>query len=198
MNNESLVTIFTGVLALCTVILTVLARMQWKLLRQQFFVGNRPRVRVRRIRALTELLEPDGTLSDTPFMIEIVIVNQGASDAVVYHDNTCISLDRADRPLFNTVRPISSDSMCGRLESGQEKRFQFGLDPQKYALSILSNYPAIMSLYLIAEFGYRDELERPYKTGICRRFTMTERTLGILRERERFLVVENPDYEYED
>jgi hypothetical protein len=147
---------------------------------------------------LAELLNHEAELFERPFEIEITIINHGAGSAIIVHSNISFSLDRTNGPLLNNIQPIVADSLCGTLKPGEERSYRFSLDPYKNALSILTNLPTVMSLYVIADWTYRSRLRRFYQTGVCRRFAIAERTVGIQRAKDRFVPTADPDYEYED
>lgn len=198
MNNESLLTTFNALLAFFTFMLVLLACTQYRLLRRQFYAEYRPEMLIRHVKPLTNLIDDHGNLRRTPFNIEMEIMNRGATAAIIVRSNVRIGVNRTRRPLLANLEIINSDAISGRLEPGEQMPALLDIDPNRRALSILATWPTDMSLYLIVDFTYRDKLRRSYKTSTCRRFTQAARFAGIDQARDRFVVVNDPDYEYAD
>jgi hypothetical protein len=86
-----------------------------------------------------------------------------------------------------------------RLKPGDERLHKISVDPSQHGLSMLLafKHPAT-SLYLVGSLEYRDRLNRRYKTSFCRRYVLGDKILNIQKTPNRFVRVNDPEYEYAD
>jgi hypothetical protein len=191
--SDLLLVLFTGCLV-------VVGALQLCLLGWNFYITYVPNVQIRHIRPLSDLGDANA-FKTVSFEFETEIVNRGKSIAQKISSNIELCLDRTEYPLLKIRPEICRDFISGKLKPGSDKTYIFRIDPQKYGLSVLRGYMdrnTGMSLYILGSVKYQDRLCRPYKMGFLRRLIIADRPLGIQEAADRFVIVNDPNYEYAD
>ena len=117
--------------------------------------------------------------------------------------NIAIGIGRRTEPDPTTLFTIEPANILKgyKLNPGVEYTHKFTANKCQSLLDILVRMRVRndMFLYVVGDFWYRDRLrQRYYKTAFCRRLTEGEKVLNIQKTLPRFIVVNNPEYEYAD
>jgi hypothetical protein len=190
LSHDDLLTFSTVLIAVFTASLWWSTRRLWKagerqirLARDEFNATHRPRVSVRRM----------GTVffPNEPIKIEFTIVNTGDAAITGFSCNTIILYLKGigaihGIPIFDPDTASTSDAS---LQIGEGKNILVleaaNLDPKQ--LKDITSGSEI--LHLIGYVVYRDKVGTTRRTGFFRYYD---------RERRRFRVIDDPEYEYQD
>jgi len=204
----------------------IFAALQWQVLRWAFLADHRPRLGIRHIALLTdpdEVLTPDreGRLIQNNIEVQLSLINRGASDAQIIEGNVTLTVDKIDDvesilrkqtllPPFDVTResPVYSaerDTAVGVIVRPAEPYFLTRRMPiSGSAYDAAHTYLAIhpernldsVAFHVFGYFKYRTPrwifrrwTRRAYYTAFCRRYDPKQR---------KFVVTNEPDYEYED
>jgi len=130
-----------------------------------------------------------------PGNIQYIVANSGGSTAHVVDSN--LTVDRLPSPLPQ-IPPYSSDrGILGTFDilAGEYQERTFNLDAnQNFRIRSTQIMRAgggqgLTDIHFFGFVQYRDETGTPRRTGFCRRFDLGS---------QRFLAVDDPEYEYSD
>ncbi len=156
---------------------------QIRLAREEFNATHRPRASVRRMG--TDLIPNE------PIKIEFTIVNSGDTAITGFSCNTTILYLKGVGAIHGvpTFDPNTTSTSDALLQIGEGKKIQVlevaSLDPKQHK-DITSGSEI---LHLIGYVVYRDKVGTTRRTGFFRYYD---------RERKRFRVIDDPEYEYQD
>lgn len=194
LESPHAITWFTGAIAL-------LALFQILIIFQTFVADHRPRVRVRSVKLLTDISDR-GDWVEKSLEFELLVANQGGTKAIFTSSNIAIGIGRRTEPrTLIAIDPVNV--LAGnKLKPGAEYTHRFVTDQSERDMIDILTRMAVQKevfLYIVGDLWYRDPLrQRNYKTAFCRRFIEGERVLNIQKTLPRFVVVNNPEYEYAD
>jgi hypothetical protein len=190
-----LLILFTGGLLATSFLQWRTYEAQKELQRQQMILANGPQIQVREV-ALVRHLEFNEAIE-----VSLSLINMGNSKATIISGNFTVLVTRPDIVPWVYIElprqiavPYSSDhDFCfvkgNDLEAGMQslpvtQTRQAALTPGEET----DMKAGTKALWVIGHVFYQDDLSRKRKTGFCRRFD-----LGT----KRFVVVDDPDLEYE-
>ena len=201
----------------------VFTGLQWRVLRWAFLADNRPRIGIRHIALVTipdDILASDseGNIrEDNRIEIRLRLINRGGSNAKIVEGNITLRVDEADGmvaivgkqkvlPPFDRER--GTPSYCDERNAGKDiivkpaepyslrKIMPLGSihDTAKAYLAVHRERNLdTVALHAFGYFRYRSpgwlRARRTYFTAFCRRYDVTK---------GGFVVINEPDYEYED
>lgn len=164
---------------------------------EEFVANHPPQIAIRHVWLLGEIWK------DEHVIVEVVIVNEGKTVAILEHCELFILVYSAGRDL-----PISKDMPVERIKfwanpnmvgPGIEYTFENMKTP--HIITDMENAAlrdATSRLYCIGEIRYQDRHGRSRKTAFCRLLDMPHRTTArSYRDVGRFKRHSDPDYDYQ-
>lgn len=214
-------------LLIAAVVYSVFAWEQWAAISQGTKVANRtlllqfrPRLIVRHVGLLTEpddmlVANEAGALRPVPIEAILIVTNQGGTQAEIVEGKITLRVLGGDsgleemlypKPLLpqfdkHTGLPVYGDDplqLTQRIIRAGERQIikqtmaiadTVADDVRGYLATHPTRNVEHMALVAYGYFRYRDRVERSYTTAFCRRYDRAE---------QRFVVVEEPDYENTD
>ena len=201
----------------------IFAGLQWRLLWWAFLADHRPRLGIRQIALLTvpdEILATDSEghfKQDNGIEIGLRFINRGGSDAKIVEGNITVRVDEVDSiegmlgrqkvlppfdvrtgtPSYSDERNAGSDAIIRPAEPYSLNRtMPLGSDRDATTAYLAVHRERNLSsvaLHVFGYFRYRSpgwlRARRTYFTAFCRRYDA---------EKGGFVVINEPDYEYED
>jgi hypothetical protein len=157
--------------------------------RKDFSARYRPRIRVRNLALDLSTVDYSNEHAEQTVKVAFSVSNWGESRAqisqAIFYVHTAMS-DLDPEPQYRMAKSFLNQIPNGRLESGAEVRIT-ATGPQHKLLPVLQKNHR---LYLVGRIDYRGPVEGAvYRTAFARRFVGQNR---------RFVIEENPDYEYEE
>jgi hypothetical protein len=211
------------VLALVGAGYLIFAVLQWRVLLWAFLADHRPRLGIRQIALLTVPDEILATDSEGRFKrnngveIGLTLINRGGSDAKIVEGNITVKVDEVDSiegmlgrqkvlppfdvrkgtPSYNDERSAGTDIIVRPAEPySLNKTMPLGSDndvTKAYLAVHRERNLSSVALHVFGYFRYRSpgrwRARRTYFTAFCRRYDA---------EKGGFVVINEPDYEYED
>jgi hypothetical protein len=189
-------TLFTAILAVATtglgaatVGLFFAGRNQLHLARDEFLSTHRPKIRIKHVWLMSEML-----VYDEPFTVRVVCVNRGRSDAFMVDYNIGFFVIRRGRGL--PVDPqIPSILISGKLPSGISLPFP-DISHQITQDDEIGIRNQMADLFCLGSVHYKDGAGRMRTTGFCRKLDLSDTVLRV--GRTRFRPVEDTEFEYTD
>jgi len=184
--------LFTGVLAVASIIQGIFINKQIKLARDEFNSTHRPRIRVKHL-WLNEPIEIGKNIR-----INIVIVNSGDTVATDIHGRIAISvLTSIDylpaKPNF--ANGVSFGVEPNAIRSGLTIEFdKIDMATMLTGEHISKIGASMMDLFCFGDIEYLDSDRRVRKTAFCRELRLLVDGGARFRRPEK----KNPDYEYQD
>jgi hypothetical protein len=201
----------------------IFAGLQWQVLYWAFFAEHRPRLGIRRIALLNILDEilvesSGGTLTQPPIEVQLQLINRGGSDAKVIEGNVTVRIDKRDSieahlgrgkvlppfdvrkgiPAYGDQRDAAKDAIIKPAEPYTiSKMIPASGSPSDAAHVYLAlhrdKFVRSVAFHVFGYFKYRTpswlRANRSYYTAFCRRYDP---------EKGGFVVIDEPDYEYEE
>jgi hypothetical protein len=180
---------FTGILALATMGLGASTIIQINLARSEFLSGHRPKIRIKHVWLISEML-----VYDEPFTVRVVCVNRGRSDAFMVDYNIGFFVVRRGRGI--PVDPqIPAVLISGKLPSGISLPFP-DISHQITHDEEIGIRNQMADLFCLGSVHYKDGAGRIRTTGFCRKLDLTSTILRV--GRLTFRPVEDTEFEYTD
>jgi len=189
-NYQSLLTLFTGLLVLCNILLWLSTKKSAdaaiksiELIKQAFIATHRPKLRVHSIYLEQLNSIPDSTNGSPPIthQVHCSIDNIGGSTATI--TRICMTFERLSKPLpvpsYSGHKLAKKTIACG--ESLTES-----CDVGVYIVDC-SIDRGLDDLYFFGHIDYLDDIRTTRRTAFCRRY---------IQETKRFIKVDDEDYEY--
>ncbi len=161
----------TLVMAVFTGVLSIVAYQQIQLARSEFLATHRPLLRVRYFKYTGS--------TETDLQVTFTVVNVGKTTAHLLGSSVQIAFfgDSPPTPVYVNGQNVTRRR---KLEPGASD--EYGIDRK-------TKRPDHLWLYVYGYLMYADDVGNTRTTAFCRKY---------LAGRDRFITVDDPDYEYED
>lgn len=179
----------TLAMGLATIGLYASGQDQIKLARDEFLSTHRPKIRIKHVWLISEML-----VYDEPFTVRVVCVNRGRSDAFMVDYNIGFFVVRRGRGI--PVDPqIPTVLISGKLPSGISLPFP-DISHQITHDEEIGIRNQMADLFCLGSVHYKDGAGRIRTTGFCRKLDLTSSILRV--GRMTFRPVEDSEFEYTD